>query len=124
MLAMNPTQAGYPVMNLCHAINSFDLDIEVDPTAIINRRGNSGIVAGVMAIIVVAAVLALGNIIVGAFAKVATNSNLGLDETWLNSLNATMNMTATAFNISSLIPFALGAGLVVGAIVYVFPGTR
>lgn len=122
MLAMNSTlgalSMGTPTLD-------FHLpQIEIRPEAVVNRRGNSSIVAGVMAIIITIAVIMVGTIIVGMFSKVAGNPSLGLDAQWTEILNTTIDLTGTTFSIVSMIPFALGAGLVIGAIVYVFPSIR
>lgn len=122
MLAMNSTLGALSMGT--HTLDFHLPQIEIRPEAVVNRRGNSSIVAGVMAIIITIAVIMVGTIIVGMFSKVAENPSLGLDAQWTEILNTTIDLTGTTFSIVSMIPFALGAGLVIGAIVYVFPSIR
>ena len=119
MLAMNSTLGALSMGT--HTLDFHLPQIEIRPEAVVNRRGNSSIVAGVMAIIIAVAVIMMGTIIIGKFTGIASNPNLGLDETWLSILNSSVELTGTTFSIINMIPFALGAGLVIGAIVYVFP---
>lgn len=85
-------------------------------TKVAMHEGNMGVVAGVISIVAVVVTLIIGTILAGAFTTVATSANLGLTDTWKAAVNATGNTAITSFNIASLLPIAIVAGLVIAVI--------
>lgn len=80
------------------------------------HEGNMGVVAGVVSIVAVVVTLIIGTILAGSFTTVATSANLGLSQDWKNAVNSTGATAITSFNIASLLPIAIVAGLVIAVI--------
>lgn len=78
--------------------------------------GNMGVVAGVVSIVAIVVTLIIGTILAGSFTTVATSSELGLSDDWKAAVNATGSTAITSFNIASLLPIAVVAGLVIAVI--------
>lgn len=81
-----------------------------------NTNGNMGIVAGVISIVAVIIVLVMGAILSGAFAGVATNSNLNLSSEWVGAVDSIGNTAVTSFSIAGLLPIAIVAALIISVI--------
>lgn len=80
------------------------------------HEGNMGVVAGVISIVAVVVTLIIGTILAGSFTTVASSANLGLSEEWKTAVNSTGSTAITSFNIASLLPIAIVAGLVIAVI--------
>lgn len=80
------------------------------------HSGNMGVVAGVISIVAVVVTLIIGTILAGSFTTVATSSELGLNSQWKAAVNSTAATAITSFNIASLLPIAIVAGLVIAVI--------
>lgn len=78
--------------------------------------GNMGVVAGVVSIVAIVVTLIIGTILAGSFTTVATSAELGLSDDWKQAVNATGSTAITSFNIASLLPIAVVAGLVIAVI--------
>ncbi|MDE2519229.1 MAG: hypothetical protein O0X96_05735 [Methanocorpusculum sp.] len=92
--------------------------IGLEPSALTNNKGNAAVTSAVAGLISVIVVIVFGIIITGSFTTVASSASLNLDEKWLNALNTTTDIAATSFNLASLIPIAMVAGVVISIVTY------